>query len=82
MKRALEDVNLTAEYKQRPPYQNNDYLDWIGQAKQKETKDRRLKQMLIELRSGTRTWGSRGTLLNRRPKNLFSTGQPSCPQRA
>ncbi len=39
-------------FENRPPYQRNDYLGWIGRAKRDETKIRRLHQMLDELRAG------------------------------
>jgi uncharacterized protein YdeI (YjbR/CyaY-like superfamily) len=41
-----------ARYRERPPYQRNDYLMWINQAKLAATKQKRLTQMLTELRSG------------------------------
>jgi len=43
---------LMAAYKNRPPYQRNDYLGWINRAKRAETKEKRLNQMLDELRHG------------------------------
>jgi uncharacterized protein YdeI (YjbR/CyaY-like superfamily) len=39
-------------YKARPPYQQNDYLGWISRAKLEATKEKRLQQMLDELRQG------------------------------
>ncbi len=50
---ALESENLMEAYHERPPYQRNDYLAWINHAKQDETKQKRLNQMLEELRGGT-----------------------------
>ncbi len=41
-------------YKARPAYQRNDYLGWIAQAKLEETKQKRVNQMLEELRKGDR----------------------------
>ena len=41
-------------YKARPAYQRNDYLGWIASAKLEETKQKRLNQMLEELRKGDR----------------------------
>ena len=38
-----------AAYQDRPPYQQNDYIGWIGRAKQPQTKQKRLAQMLREL---------------------------------
>lgn len=49
---ALGEAGLIEAYEARPPYQRNDYLGWIGKAKRDETKQRRLAQMLDELRSG------------------------------
>jgi len=49
---ALEEHGLLAAYKSRPPYQQNDYLGWINQAKRPETKEKRLHQMLDELARG------------------------------
>ena len=49
---ALERYGLMAAYKNRPPYQRNDYLGWINRAKRAETKEKRLNQMLDELRHG------------------------------
>jgi len=49
---ALEERGLVAAYKSRPPYQQNDYLGWINRAKRAETKERRLHQMLDELKHG------------------------------
>lgn len=41
-------------YKARPPYQQNDYLGWITRAKLEATKQKRIDQMLEELRQGNR----------------------------
>lgn len=41
-------------YKARPPYQQNDYLGWIARAKLEATKQKRIDQMLNELRRGDR----------------------------
>ena len=49
---ALEAAGLMDEYLERPPYQRNDYLSWITRAKRQDTRDRRLEQMLDELRRG------------------------------
>lgn len=43
---------LLDSYRQRPPYQQNDYLGWIARAKRPETKDKRIAQMIDELHSG------------------------------
>lgn len=49
---ALLKQGLMEAYRQRPPYQRNDYLGWIGRAKRAETQARRLEQMLDELARG------------------------------
>jgi len=52
VKRALEERDLMEAYKERPAYQQNDYVGWINQAKRQETKEKRLRQMLDELEMG------------------------------
>lgn len=52
IKQALVKANLSNEYSKRPPYQQNDYIGWITRAKREETKQKRLQQMLQELRNG------------------------------
>lgn len=52
VKRALEERGLMAAYKERPAYQQNDYLGWIFRAIRQETKEKRLLQMLNELEAG------------------------------
>jgi len=52
VKKALVDRGVMDEYKQRPAYQQNDYLGWINSAKGQETKLKRLNQMLDELEQG------------------------------
>jgi hypothetical protein len=42
---ALEARGLMEKYRQRPPYQRNDYLGWIARAVRVETKQKRLAQM-------------------------------------
>ncbi|NLO82342.1 MAG: YdeI/OmpD-associated family protein [Clostridiales bacterium] len=49
--------NLMDAYKSRPPYQQNDYLGWILKAKRPETREKRIVQMIEELRSGDRYMG-------------------------
>ncbi|WP_292323795.1 YdeI/OmpD-associated family protein [Mesorhizobium sp.] len=64
LKRALnpmpEDVRavlaervLTAAYDARPDYQRNDYPGWIARAKRRDTRQKRLDQMLDELALGS-----------------------------
>ena len=52
VKAALEDHALMQDYLERPAYQQNDYIGWINQAVQETTKQKRLKQMLAELKQG------------------------------
>jgi uncharacterized protein YdeI (YjbR/CyaY-like superfamily) len=52
VKRALEERGLMAAYKERPAYQQNDYVGWISRAKGQATKEKRLRQMLNELEAG------------------------------
>jgi uncharacterized protein YdeI (YjbR/CyaY-like superfamily) len=51
---ALTERNLMDTYRQRPDYQQNDYIGWITRAKREETRQKRLAQMLEELREGNR----------------------------
>ncbi|MBA2134140.1 YdeI/OmpD-associated family protein [Capillibacterium thermochitinicola] len=53
----LVGENLMEAYRKRPPYQQNDYLGWILQAKKPETREKRIAQMLEELRSGDKYMG-------------------------
>jgi uncharacterized protein YdeI (YjbR/CyaY-like superfamily) len=43
---------LRGAYDDRPAYQRNDYLGWIGHAKRPETRVKRIGQMLRELKDG------------------------------
>lgn len=52
VREALEAHGLMARYEERPWYQQNDYLGWISRAKREETRSKRLKQMLDELKAG------------------------------
>lgn len=52
VREALEAKKLTGAYEARPPYQRNDYLGWIARAKLPATQQKRLAQMLDELRRG------------------------------
>jgi uncharacterized protein YdeI (YjbR/CyaY-like superfamily) len=54
VKEALIARGLTEAYHRRPAYQQNDYIGWITRAKQKETREKRLHQMLEELEAGER----------------------------
>ena len=50
--KALIEADLLTVYRDRPAYQQNDYIGWINHAKRMETKQKRLEQMLDELRRG------------------------------
>ncbi|PWB73748.1 MAG: hypothetical protein C3F07_09090 [Anaerolineales bacterium] len=52
MRDALDENNLMDDYKTRPPYQQNDYIGWIMRTKLESTRQKRLEQMLDELRKG------------------------------
>jgi uncharacterized protein YdeI (YjbR/CyaY-like superfamily) len=52
VREALVELDLMDAYRQRPPYQQNDYLGWITRAKRTETQQKRLAQMLRELEDG------------------------------
>jgi uncharacterized protein YdeI (YjbR/CyaY-like superfamily) len=52
VEQALMERGLMQAYRQRPPYQRNDYLGWINRAKRPQTKEKRLSQMLEELEQG------------------------------
>lgn len=49
---ALLKRKLMEAYMARPPYQRNDYIGWITRAKLPATRQKRLKQMLDELKQG------------------------------
>jgi hypothetical protein len=57
VRRALDKRELVDAYRNRPLYQQNDYIGWITRAKRKETQEKRLAQMLDELASGDRYMG-------------------------
>ena len=52
VRNALNEQGLMEAYHERPPYQQNDYLGWIAQAKREATRLKRLDQMLKELQGG------------------------------
>jgi len=52
VREALLANGLMNDYKQRPAYQQNDYLSWITRARRPSTREKRLKQMLAELEQG------------------------------
>jgi len=49
---ALAEKDLIDDYQQRPAYQQNDYIGWIMRARQEDTQQKRLRQMLEELERG------------------------------
>ena len=49
---ALAAHGVVAAYADRPAYQQNDYVGWITRAKRPETRQKRLDQMLEELKAG------------------------------
>jgi uncharacterized protein YdeI (YjbR/CyaY-like superfamily) len=67
---ALESRGLMEAYQDRPPYQQNDYIGWITRAKRPETQEKRLNQMLDELKKGDvymkMEWTKSHTLRSRR----------------
>ena len=52
IKTLLMRQGLLDLYNARPAYQRNDYLGWISRAKLEGTKEKRINQMLTELRQG------------------------------
>ena len=54
---ALDEHGLWERYQVRPPYQRNDYVAWITRAKRAETQQKRLTQMLDELKAGNTYMG-------------------------
>jgi len=52
VRNALHARGLMAAYRERPPYQQNDYLGWIARARREATQLKRLDQMLDELQGG------------------------------
>jgi hypothetical protein len=49
---ALRESNLEDEYRNRPAYQKNDYIGWIGRSRTEKTLIKRMDQMLEELKVG------------------------------
>jgi len=52
VRKAIEARGLGRAYRDRPAYQQNDYVGWISRAKLPETRAKRLDQMLDELERG------------------------------
>lgn len=49
---ALRTSGVSDAYQERPAYQRNDYLGWIARAERDQTRRRRMRQMVDELREG------------------------------
>ena len=49
---ALKAGGVAADYNARPHYQRNDYLGWIARARQVDTRQKRIDQMVAELKAG------------------------------
>jgi len=49
---ALTKAKVMQAYRDRPPYQQNDYVGWISRSKLPATRQKRLQQMLDELKAG------------------------------
>ena len=60
----LENSGTVEAFNDRPAYQQNDYIGWITSAKRPETREKRLQQMLDELKQGdvymNMNWHPRG----------------------
>ncbi len=52
VRRTLLARGVMKAYRARPAYQRNDYLGWLVQAKRQDTRDKRLAQMVAELKRG------------------------------
>ncbi len=52
IRKALSGEEVMERYNERPPYQRNDYIGWIIRAKHEATKQKRLDQMIDELKRG------------------------------
>lgn len=70
VREALTERKLMDAYRERPDYQQNDYMGWITRAKREETKEQRLSQMLDELEGGklymNMSWTKSHILFNKR----------------
>jgi uncharacterized protein YdeI (YjbR/CyaY-like superfamily) len=52
IREALNERRLMDAYQARPAYQQNDYIGWVTRAKLETTRQKRLDQMLDELKGG------------------------------
>jgi len=70
IREALDEHGLMDTYRARPLYQQNDYISWITRAKLEPTRQKRLNQMLDELKGGklymNMEWTKSHTVFNRR----------------
>jgi hypothetical protein len=55
---ALTTRALMDRYRERPDYQQKEYLEWINGAKLQDTKRKRLTQMLEEIEKGDAYMGA------------------------
>lgn len=69
IRQALQQNDLTSAYEVRPAYQRNDYINWINCAVREETRQKRLSQMLDELRS-QKTYMGMPYNASKLPKNV------------
>lgn len=53
---AIQERGVAEKYRERPAYQQNDYVHWITSPKREETRQKWLNQMLDELESGSVYW--------------------------
>jgi uncharacterized protein YdeI (YjbR/CyaY-like superfamily) len=69
---ALRAGKVMAQYQERPSYQQNDYVGWIGRAKLPGTRRKRIGQMVAELAKG-------GVYMNmtHRPSAKVHAGEPA-----
>ncbi|MDA0988775.1 MAG: YdeI/OmpD-associated family protein, partial [Chloroflexi bacterium] len=61
MWRALVEQGLDGAYRNRPSYQQNDYIGWITRAKREETRDCRVSALIGHF--GTREIGVKELLV-------------------
>jgi uncharacterized protein YdeI (YjbR/CyaY-like superfamily) len=66
---ALVKHKLIDAYQDRPPYQQNDYVGWIARGKKEDTRQRRLDQMIEELKRGDRYMNMVYKPKSKSPKN-------------
>jgi uncharacterized protein YdeI (YjbR/CyaY-like superfamily) len=52
IKDSLIRAKVLTDYEARPAYQRNDYIGWIIRAAKQETRNKRIEQMLAELKLG------------------------------